>query len=402
VRGLLLQKQENIMDRRAFLANGGTAGIAVAAGGLLQTSANTPAMAQGSGPPYGGAPPLEVQKVYAQQQQFRIGYTTNTRGGWEGDPFVGMAEAREVGFRYVEIFGTVISAPEGGAGPAPGVPRSPPKPNKVWPDGYVYTPPTGPRLARENYYPDRWEALQHRVYEIGVQFACINGGAAGAPADFAIVEQRQAVIDNHVNMARFSRRFGCEHQKTNCGPRRQINGRGVDVTPLEDLKNIAITVEQIGKRCTEELGIKFGVHAHLSAQIATEPEINYLMENTNPEHVYFVLDTSMVNMAGMDPVALAKKLGNRICEFHLKDNAKNTRGGAKPLLVDMPEDYFNNPISYPLGEGGVDFPALIDHLRTSNWRGHLVVELETSPWRPAKESARITANYIRNVLKIEL
>ena len=26
----------------------------------------------------------------------------------------------------------------------------------------------------------------------------------------------------------------------------------------------------------------------------------------------------------------------------------------------------------------------------------------TSPWRPPKESARITANYIRNVLKIEL
>jgi sugar phosphate isomerase/epimerase len=397
----VLHKLEVIMDRRMFLASGGTAGAAVAAGGVLHTIVNAPAMAQESGPPYGGAPPLEVQKLYAQQQQFRIGYTTNTRGGWEWDPFVGMAEAREVGFRYVEIFGAVISA-EGGAAPTAGAPRSTPKPNKVWPDGYVYTPPTGSRPAGENYYPDRWEALQHHVYAIGVQFVCINGGAAGAPADFAIVEQRQAVIDNHVNMARFSRRFGCDHQKANCGPRRIINGRGVDVTPLEDLKNIAITAEQIGKRCKEELGIKFGVHAHLSAQIATEAEIDYLMENTNPEHVYFVLDTSMVNMAGMEPVALAKKLGSRICEFHLKDNAKNTRGGAKPLLVDMPDDYFNDPISYPLGEGGVDFPALIDYLRTSNWRGHLVVELETSPWRPPKESARITANYIRNVLKIEL
>jgi sugar phosphate isomerase/epimerase len=110
----------------------------------------------------------------------------------------------------------------------------------------------------------------------------------------------------------------------------------------------------------------------------------------------------MINMAGMDPVALAKKLGNRVCEFHLKDNARDTRGGAKPALVDMPDDFFNNPISYPLGEGGVDFPALIEHLRQIQWRGHLVVELETSPWRRPQDSARITAGYIRDVLKLEL
>jgi inosose dehydratase len=204
-------------------------------------------------------------------------------------------------------------------------------------------------------------------------------------------------------MARFSRRFGCDHQKTNCGPRRKgPDGRGVAETPLEDMKNIVLTVEEIGKRCKEELGIKFGVHAHLGAQVATESEIDYLMEHTNPDHVYFVLDTSMINMAGMDPVALAKKLGNRVCEFHLKDNARDTRGGAKPALVDMPDDFFNNPISYPLGEGGVDFPALIEHLRQIQWRGHLVVELETSPWRRPQDSARITAGYIRDVLKLEL
>jgi sugar phosphate isomerase/epimerase len=388
------------MDRRNFLRQGG---IAAATGGLLQVKSAGPALAQASGQPYSGAPPLQPQQFYPQQQQFRISYTTNTRGGWEWDPFVGMSEAREVGFRYVEIFGTVISAPEGSAHNRILSTYRPQPKNKVWPDGYVYVPPAGPRPPREIYYPDRWEELQHRVYEIGVQFTCINGGAAGAPADFAVVNQRQAVVDNHVNMARFSRRFGCDHQKTNCGPRRKgSDGRGVTQTPLEDMKNIVVTVEDIGKRCKEELGIKFGVHAHLGAQIATESEIDYLMEHTNPDHVYFVLDTSMINMAGMDPVALARKLGNRVCEFHLKDNARDTRGGAKPALVDMPDDFFNNPISYPLGEGGIDFPALIEHLRQIQWRGHLVVELETSPWRPPQDSARITASYIRDVLKLEL
>jgi hypothetical protein len=42
------------------------------------------------------------------------------------------------------------------------------------------------------------------------------------------------------------------------------------------------------------------------------------------------------------------------------------------------------------------------YLKSINWRGHLNVELDTSPWRTPKESARITANYIRNTLKLEL
>ena len=56
---------------------------------------------------------MEVQAALPQQQQFRIGYTTNTRGGWEGSPFVGISEGREVGFRYFEIFGSSFCATQG-------------------------------------------------------------------------------------------------------------------------------------------------------------------------------------------------------------------------------------------------------------------------------------------------
>src|ERR1035438_9029991 len=35
---------------------------------------------------------------------FRIGITTNTRGGWEDDVFLSFREAREAGYRNVESF----------------------------------------------------------------------------------------------------------------------------------------------------------------------------------------------------------------------------------------------------------------------------------------------------------
>jgi sugar phosphate isomerase/epimerase len=55
-----------------------------------------------------------------------------------------------------------------------------------------------------------------------------------------------------------------------------------------------------------------------------------------------------------------------------------------------------------MGEGGVDFPGIMAYLKSIGWRGHLNVELDASPWRTPKESARITANYIRNTLELEL
>ena len=372
------------MDRRGFLRS---SGLLVAAGGLL----NARAMAQPTGPAYAGAPKMEVQPPLRQQQQFRVGYTTNTRGGWEGNPFTGITEGRDVGFRYFEIFGASFCATKDGLEPAP---RDTQK-MKTWENGYSWKYPTK-REKREVYYPDRWEALQHRMYEIGAQFTAITGGAAGGSVAFHDPAQRRDVVDNHFNMARFSRRFGCDHQKTNAGPRKQPDG-----TPLADLKEIAITLEQLGKRLKEELGMKFGIHAHLGSQVQNEAETMYIMEHTNPDYVGFVLDTGHITMAGMDPVALAKKLGNRICEYHFKDTKKEDRGGTKN--VPKPDrDMMNDPYFYPMGEGGVDFPAIMAFLKASGWRGHLNVELDTSPWRPPKESARITANYTRNVLKLEM
>ena len=147
--------------------------------------------------------------------------------------------------------------------------------------------------------------------------------------------------------------------------------------------------------------MKFGVHAHLGSQIQDERETMYLMENIKPENVQFVLDTGHITMAGMDPLALAKKLGNRVIEYHFKDTRRGDKGGTRN--VPKPDrDMMNDPYFYPMGEGGVDFPAITAYLKSINWRGHLNVELDTSPWRPPKESARITANYIRNTLKLEL
>lgn len=303
---------------------------------------------------------LAAARAFAAEPQYRIGYTTNTRGidpatTWAGDPFRGFAEAHEVGFRYVEAFATALS----------------------------------------DFYPHDAAGLKSRIDAIGVRFVAITGGAKGGNTQFENPAARQQVIANHLGVIRFSRKFGCDHQKTNLGPRRSGG------TTQEDLKNIAETLEILGRRSREEEGMPLGVHAHLGSQLQSESEIDYVMANTDPANVRFVLDTGHITMAGMDPVALAKRLGTRVIEFHLKDTRAADRGGTRS--VPGPQvDQLRTPYFFPLGEGGVDFLALKAHLDSLRWEGFLVVELDTSPWRPPKESARITAAYLEKQMKISL
>src|SRR5450432_4067656 len=211
------------MDRRSFV------GVSVAAGGLLAARAVS---AQPLGPAYDGVPKIEVQKSLTQQQQFRIGYTTNTRGGWEGDPFKGMREGREVGFRYMEIFGASFCRPD------------------------------------TLYYPDDAEGLMRRIFQMGVSFVSITGGSATGNTRFEDLDSREAVIENHFAMARFSRRFGCQVQKTNTGRRRP------EGTTDDDLKVMSDTVNALGKRIADELDMRLGVHPHLNSQLQTEHELD--------------------------------------------------------------------------------------------------------------------------------
>jgi len=352
------------------------------------------------------------------EPRYRIGYTTNTRGGWESDPSTGFREAREVGFRYVEAFATALS----------------------------------------DYYPHDAAGLQKKIDEIGVRFVAITGGARGGETAFEDPAKRAAVIANHLGAVRFSRKFGADHQKRTgrfrrhqgneelggFGRRKRVRcarvpqkkrtgrfrrhqgneelggfGRRKRVrcaqvpqktnlgrrrpggTTQEDLKNIAETLNILGKRIFGEEGMRFGPHAHLGSQLQNRNEIDFVLANTDPMHVGFVLDTGHITMAGMDPLALAKQLGHRVVEFHLKDTRPEDAGCTKH--VPGPEvDQMKQPYFYPLGNGGVDFPALKAHVDSIRWKGFLVVELGTSPWRPPKESARITADYIRRKLEIPL
>jgi inosose dehydratase len=242
---------------------------------------------------------------------------------------------------------------------------------------------------------DYWEKpqeLRKKIDEIGVKFVTISNGGP-LEMRFEDPSKHETIHKDHLRLTRFIKHFGCTHLKINLGRRR------TEGTTAEDLKHIATALQELGRRISDE-GVKFAPHAHMWSQFENRREIDYVMENTDPRHVHFVLDTGHITMAGIDPVELARKLGHRIVEFHMKDVKPENRGGAKTRLEKM--DGFNDPCFFPLGNGGVDFPGLKAHLDEIGWQGWLTVELDTSPWRPPKESARISKRYLESTLKIQV
>jgi sugar phosphate isomerase/epimerase len=287
----------------------------------------------------------------APEPRYRVGITTNTQGGWEKDVFLSFREAREAGYHYVESF--------------------------------------------INYFTDylgRPDDLKKKMDEIGVHFVTISNGG---PLEMAFEDpaRRQKLLDDHMRLVRFIKLLGCDHLKVN------THGRRPDGTTGEDLKQMAITLNELGKRIVAE-GLAFAVHPHMWTQLENRREIDTIAETTDPRYVHFVLDTGHITIAGMDPVELARVYSSRIIEFHLKDVAPENRGGARQRRER--NDAMKDPIFFELGKGGVDFPGLKAVLDKAGWRGWLTVELDSSPSRPPKESARISREYIENKLHIQV
>ncbi len=292
---------------------------------------------------------LPAMALAASLPNYRVGITTNTRGGWEDDVFLSFREAREVGYCNVESF-----------------------------------------IHYFKDYLDQPKVLKRKMDDIGVRFVTISNGG-GMEMGFEDPSKHDTLLRDHLRLALFIRHFGCDHLKINLGGRRPKG------TTDEDLRHIANVIGELGKRCKEE-GVKLAIHAHMWSKFENRKEIDFVLNHTDPTDVWFVLDTGHITLAGIDPLELTRKLGHRIVEFHMKDTSPEHRGGAKQRMGRP--DVMKDPPFFELGYGGVDFSAIKAHLDEISWRGWLTVELDSSPSRAPKDTARISRRYIEKKLDL--
>lgn len=128
---------------------------------------------------------------------------------------------------------------------------------------------------------------------------------------------------------------------------------------LDDLKKYCDYYNQVGEKCNAA-GLKFGYHNHDFEYKEIEGKImyDYMLENTDPDKVFFEMDVYWTTKGGHDPVEYFNKYPGRFKLLHIKDEKE--LGGVDSVM---------------------DFDNLFENIDSSGVE-YLIVEVEHYNFEP--------------------
>lgn len=140
---------------------------------------------------------------------------------------------------------------------------------------------------------------------------------------------------------------------------------------LKELQVICDYFNAIGKKC-QEMGMKFGYHNHAYEMEKIEDKImiEYMLENTDPDLVFYQVDVYWAVYGHYSPADLFNKYPGRFALLHIKDKKE-------------------------IGQSGmVGFDAVFGNAEVAGLEGY-VVEVEGCRDEAALEGIRVSADYLR-------
>lgn len=138
---------------------------------------------------------------------------------------------------------------------------------------------------------------------------------------------------------------------------------------LKDLATYCAYYNEIGKRCKQQ-GLQFGYHNHAHEFQKVEGKVmyDYMLENTDPEYVFFQMDVYWVVRGQSCPVDYFNKYPGRFKVFHIKDHRE-------------------------IGASGmVGYDAIFKNAKTAGLQ-HIVAEIENYSM-PVEKSVEVSLNYL--------
>ena len=159
-------------------------------------------------------------------------------------------------------------------------------------------------------------------------------------------------------------------------------------------------VEAVARVVREETGLRTVFHHHCAGYVETPDETARLLDLTDPALVGLVFDTGHYVYGAGDDASVANGLNRyaeRIWYVHCKDCHPQVAAQARAAGWD----YFTavrHGVFCELGQGCVDFPAVLAWLRDRDYQGWITVEQDVLPGlgRPLASATRNRA-YLRRI-----
>lgn len=141
-----------------------------------------------------------------------------------------------------------------------------------------------------------------------------------------------------------------------------VGGTHAEHKTKEDFVVYNRAANELGRRTLETHGVRLGVHPHVGSLVESREEIARVMDGTDPRWFFLAPDTGHLVAGGSDPVEIFRTYRDRIVHAHFKDYRKGVAGKPGRFL--------------PLGEGDIDFPALVRIMKEAGFDGWADVELD--------------------------
>lgn len=193
------------------------------------------------------------------------------------------------------------------------------------------------------------EPVLKQLAEMGytsVEAANYNDGKfyGMAPADFkALVEKYgMSVLSSHTTRALTDEELAKGDLTealawwNKCIADHKAAGMKYIVTPwmsvpktIKDLQTYCDYYNEVGKRC-REAGLKYGYHNHnheFQKVEGKEVMLDYMLQHTNPENVFFQMDVYWVVRGQSSPVDYFTKYPGRFTMLHIKDHREIGQSG---------------------------------------------------------------------------
>ena len=236
--------------------------------------------------------------------------------------------------------------------------------------GYSYVESTKPTIG---LFQDDFPAFRNICGEYGIRAVSFYFHMRGT---------RENDIDDLRNKLDFMKKAGVECISI------QALGTGDSKASPEQLRYTLDTVVEMSELCSL-YGIQPCLHPHCNTSVMYEDEIDFIMNNTDPDLLFFGPDTAHLLGGGCDPADIFRRYADRIRFTHMKD-LKGTKAKTEENVGGI--DVYSNFTE--LGNGDVDFESVFDVLKDIGYDGYLTSELDQTTLTN-KESARINLEFMK-------
>lgn len=231
--------------------------------------------------------------------------------------------------------------------------------------------------AREAYGGARAEVLRERLHALKLQPVTLS--CSDVVLDPEKAEDETGELRGYAGF--FQSLGGLYLQVTDAGdPRKSYS---------------AETIVQLGARITamgkvaQDHGLTLGYHPHFGTIGETREGLARVLEATDPRFVKLIVDVGHLTLGGADPAEVVRTYRERLILTHFKDVRREVAKQARRDrdLVRAEKYHFCE-----VGSGVVDFAAVLRAFRETQFKGWVIVELDSFKRGPGGAAASARAN----------